>query len=248
LAAINPLPRFASKAGRYLYTLGGLHKEVAAMNYRCEVHSVEGFVQQLAVAYVPRGYWFYVTGKVPPGKDPGAVDRKLIEKYGLDVSKWARVRRKKAGFANVQYLRFEDFFVLLATEGESRFYEEEAKVICDVREVPIRFGGYAVSYRGGHAHTQIDQGVFNDLKAYFVSLAVQRSKATLEQAFSRLEFEPYAPIRSQLLTILRAVNKERSATGFAPLSKSCLRMRRRIVRPFDDPAEDERSGRAKLAA
>src|SRR5215210_3660617 len=97
--------------------------------YRCEVSTIEGFIQQLAVGYVSRGYFFYVTGRVPCGKDPRFIDQKLIEKYGIDLSPWARARRKRAGMANLQYVRFEDFFVLLATHGRHRFFEEEAKVI-----------------------------------------------------------------------------------------------------------------------
>ena len=46
--------------------------------YRCEVTSVEGLVQQLAVSCLANGYWFYVTGTVPPHKDRRAVDAKLI--------------------------------------------------------------------------------------------------------------------------------------------------------------------------
>ena len=38
--------------------------------YRYEATSVAGFIQQLAVCYVGRGYWFYVTGTVPEHKDP----------------------------------------------------------------------------------------------------------------------------------------------------------------------------------
>ena len=36
--------------------------------YRCEAASVEGFIQQLAVSYVAKGYWFYVTGRIPHHK------------------------------------------------------------------------------------------------------------------------------------------------------------------------------------
>src|SRR5262245_15327111 len=71
--------------------------------------TLEGFIQQLAVAYVKNGYYFYVTGRVPDGKDPVAIDRKLIDRYGAGISKWARARRKRAGLANIQYLRFERF-------------------------------------------------------------------------------------------------------------------------------------------
>ena len=52
------------------------------MAYRCVATSVAGFVQQLAVAYVAHGYWFYVTGWIPQGKPPEAIDRKLIERKG----------------------------------------------------------------------------------------------------------------------------------------------------------------------
>src|SRR5262249_50676181 len=55
------------------------------MGYRYETATIEGFVQQLAVSYVAHGYWFYVTGIIPEGKDPRRVDRKLIEKYEIDV-------------------------------------------------------------------------------------------------------------------------------------------------------------------
>ena len=95
------------------------------MQYRCEAVSVEGFIQQLAVSYVARGYFFYVTGRVPEHKDPARVDEKLVARYGVDISKWARARRKQVGGANLQYLRHGRFFVLLATHGEHPFFAEE---------------------------------------------------------------------------------------------------------------------------
>ena len=42
--------------------------------YRCVAQSVEAFVQQLAVAYISRGYWFYVTGRVPDRKNPALIE------------------------------------------------------------------------------------------------------------------------------------------------------------------------------
>ena len=69
------------------------------MEYRYEAASVTGFVQQLACNYLPHGYWFYVTGSVPEGKDPAAIDRKLMEKYGVGLSRQQRARRKLAGLA-----------------------------------------------------------------------------------------------------------------------------------------------------
>jgi len=203
------------------------------MEYRCEATSVAGFVQQLAVAYVGRGYFFYVVGEIPEKKDPCLVDQKLIEKYGLGIGKTARARRKAAGFANVQYLRYGRFFVLLATPGKHPFFEEERKYIRDARETPIKFGGYAVSYRSGHPHVRIEQRRYLELKAYLADLAVHRAKDWLEHAFRRLPFEPYAPVRGQMHCILREVNRRRQLAQFELLASSCLRVRRRVVGPFD---------------
>lgn len=200
---------------------------------RFEATSLEGFIQQLAVSYVKNGYVFYVTGRVPEGKDPRAIDRKLVERYRIDLSKWQRARRKRGGHANLQYLRFERFFVLLATPGEHEFFEHEKPVIRDCRRAPINFGGYAVSHRAGRACVRIERNQFNLLKAYFLDLATRRSAATLEAMLRSLPFEPYAPVRRQMLGLVRAVNRSRKAAGFEPVRATCVRLQRRIVRPFE---------------
>jgi hypothetical protein len=87
------------------------------MQYRCIASSPEGLVQQVAVCYMRHGYWWYVTGRIPKGKDPAAVDAKLIEKYGIALTDRQRAYRKKRGLANMQYIRYRDWFLLLATEG-----------------------------------------------------------------------------------------------------------------------------------
>src|SRR5262245_36676615 len=116
--------------------------------YRCEATSVEGFVQQLAVAYVQHGHWFYVTGTLPEHKDPRALDEKLEARYGLTTSKWARARAKARRQASVRYIRHGRFFVLVSTKGQHEFFQRE-RGICDVRRHPIRYGGYSISYRRG---------------------------------------------------------------------------------------------------
>lgn len=58
------------------------------------------------------------------------------------------------------------------------------------------------------------------------------SKVALEAAFRRLPYEPYAPVRSQLLCLLRAVNRRRRVAGLPELDRGCVRLSRRIVRPF----------------
>lgn len=209
------------------------------MEYRCEATSIEGFVQQLAVALVGRGYWFYVSGFVPEGKDLAAVDRKLVERYEIDVSKWARSRRKREGKSSMAYIRFERFFLLLATHGKHRFFEEEAKSVRDVRRVPIKFRGYAIGCRDGHPSVRIEREEYKRLKAHLLEFGRHRQREAVEAYVSRIPFEPYAPVRRQLLNILRAVNRERKTAGFELLSYDSIRMKRRIVKPFGAEGDDE---------
>ena len=74
---------------------------------------------------VGRGYYFYVRGNIPPHKDPAKTDQRIVGRYGLDVSKWTRCRRRKRGEASLQYLRHGKFFVLVATHGEHPFFATE---------------------------------------------------------------------------------------------------------------------------
>jgi hypothetical protein len=201
------------------------------MQYRCEATTLEGFIQQLAVCYVGRGYWHYVTGRVPEGKDPRALDQKLVHKYGISVPKWTRARRKSQGVAGVQYIRFRDFFVLLATDGRHTFFEEEAG-IRDVRRVPITFGGYSVGHRGGRVHVRLAEETFKDLKTYFLDLALHRSVAKLVAEFYAVPFEPYGPVKVQMFSILGAVNDARQRAGYRRVPKSAVWLKRRYVRPF----------------
>lgn len=218
--------------------------------FRHEATTLTGLIQYLAANILPHGYWFYVQGQVPAGKDPRRVDAKLIAKYGIDISRQERARRKQQGLANLHYLRFERTFWLLATHGVHRFFEEEASRIRDVRRIPIQVGGYSLSVKMGgflkrhadeaqakkdHRHrvrVQIARLEYSRLKAYFLELARHRRAETLAKQLGRLPYEPYAPIRRQLLNLMRLINQARESAGFQPVSPDVLRYRRRIVKPF----------------
>ena len=205
------------------------------MQYRCAAVSVEGFIQQLAVAYVTRGYFFYVAGEIPESKDPARVDDKLIDRYGIGISVWSRARRKQAGLANVQYLRHGRFFVLLATHGEHPFFEAERGQIRDVRRHSIKYAGYAVGSRGGHVQVRIDLPRYREFKAWFEGEATRRSVEWLAKAFYDLPFEPYFRVRQQEFAFLRAVNRRRKEAGLPPVPKECIWLKRRPVKPFGEP-------------
>lgn len=207
--------------------------------YRCVATSVAGFVQQLAVAYLTHGYYFYVTCRIPESKDPRSVDHKIISRYGIDVSAHTRARRKRRGLANIQYLRHGNFFIVLATKGEHLFFEAEGLQVLDVRRRPIQFGGYSIGCRPGrgsvgplHASVRIARDAFRELKGCFERQAVHRSVEQLCRELREIPFEPYAPIRSQLCVLFRALNRRRKAAGLELLPGGILRLQRRSVRPF----------------
>ncbi|MCB1127067.1 MAG: hypothetical protein KDM81_11255 [Verrucomicrobiae bacterium] len=208
------------------------------MAYQCVATTVAGFVQQLAVGYIARGYYFYVSGFIPPEKDPAQTDVKIIGQYGLDISKWTRCRQRKDGKAGVQYLRYRHQFVLLATHGEHPFFEEEARMIRDARVEPIKFAGYAIGCRQGrdkrafHPSVRIRQEIYRDLKQRFERLALRQDAEALAGALRTVPFEPYAPVQDQIRCILRAVNRSRKAAGLELVPWQGVIRERRVVRPF----------------
>lgn len=219
------------------------------MKYKWEATSLEGFIQQLAVGYVARGYFFYVTGSVPRRISAAEHDRRLIAKFDVAKSKWSRYRRKlRIGpdgrpLANVQYLRHRDYWVLLATAGHHRFFSEHQtqmdpqqqmkRQYRDVREAPITYGGYSVSWRD-RTSVRIGPRAYSDLKAHFLHLAVKETKNSLEQEFSRAPFEPYGGVTRQMFAILRAVNRIRRTAGLPLVPRLSVRVKRQVVKPFDE--------------
>ncbi len=210
------------------------------MSYRCVAASQAGFIQQLAVGYVSNGYYFYVTGTIPSHKPPAKADAKILAAYDIGISKWTRSRRKQAGQANVQFLRHGRFYVIIATDGVHPFFTAEAKCIRDIRKTPILFNGYSIGCRrergGGeyHASVRINRDTMRELKRKLVSNATQANIEDLYHTFQTLPFEPYAPVRIQLLVLLKAVNRARAVAGLEQLPKTALRLRRSPVRPFGE--------------
>jgi hypothetical protein len=234
-----------------------LHRSAGGgvVNYRCEATSVVGFVQQFACCYVRHGYHYYVVGEIPPKKDPLAVDARIVERYGIGLSKFARARRKRAGLANVQYIRFRSFLVLCSTgpRGEHRFFDEHASgQIRNIREQPLAFGGYSIGWHRGvdrrwHVSVRIHPERYRSLKAYLLEIATRRSVDQLVAEFAGLRFESYAPVRRQLIALLKAVNRTRKTAGLASVPFESLRMRRNIVRPFESSRERSSESGARRA-
>lgn len=208
-------------------------------------------MQQL-VRYVTAGHFFYFRGVVPPKKNPREIDAKLLRRYEVEQHPWTRSRRKQAGIAAVHYLRYKSEFVLLATRGRHRLFLDHEETLADIRRTSFRAFGYAVRHtltqnvrvydgrkvRSPRWHTlvRLDRDTFKDLRAHFVEIACRRTSQALERELRSVPFEPYRPVREQLLTVLRAVNRKRKARGLERVPYTAIRSRHRVVRPFGEQA------------
>ena len=221
------------------------------MAYRCETASPEGLVQLVAASYLRHGYRFYVTGRIKKSKIPSEVDAKLIEKYGIDISQRERARRKELGLANMHYVRFESWFLLLASEGHHPFKQNEKSQIRDCRRVPIKFEGYSISQKrcgitpkGGldpkwRSCVRIDKPTYKELKAFMLDRATHRSEKNLSADLAAIPYGRYAPIRRQLLNILRAVNEKRGKAGFEKIPHTALQLRRKPIKIYAESKIEE---------
>jgi len=207
------------------------------MEYRCVVSSEAGLIQQVVLC-VSKGYLWYVAGHIPEGRDPARTDARIIDKYSIGISKWAKARRKRGGGANLQYFRFDRFFVIMATKGEHWFYRDEPAVR-DIRRVPLKFAGHSISQRMStvtgkyHASVRIAPEEYRCVKAYLLEHAVHWEEKRVGVELNQLPFEPYAPVRRQLLNLLRAVNRARKRAGRSQLNHDVLHLKRRVAKVFE---------------
>src|SRR5207245_637365 len=81
---------------------------------------------------------------------------------------------------------------------------------------------------------QIGRERYRELCAYVLSIACHRSTEDLARELWNVPFEPYAPVRRQLLNLLRLINTKRQSAGHSKVPRTVLRYRREIVRPFQE--------------
>ena len=125
----------------------------------------------------------------------------------------------------------------MATKGEHAFFEQEAD-IKDIRKIPIKVGGYSISFRRDgrpksivdhsqyRVHVRINDDCFKEMSAKFDHFATRMSANVLGAKFYEIPFQGYAPIRRQLCQLLRHINKKRRRSGLPQLPKECLHFHR----------------------
>lgn len=185
-----------------------------------EARSAYAFVQHLAVRLIANGYRFYVLGEIPSWKDPTNVDRKLSFRYNLGLSKWAQLRGSRRGEAKVRYLRFEHHFILIATVGRHRFFDEERSVLRDAVKVPIRCFGYELKAcrRGEKFHplVRLDTVRFKDLREVLLRLSLE-DDAVITKRIAGENLLWFSGVKRQVFRILAEVNERRRAAGLEAL-------------------------------
>jgi hypothetical protein len=209
--------------------------------YCHEAKNLANFIRRLAVNYISRGYYYCVKGEIREHKDPAKTDQKIINHYDIARSKWAKARLRKRGQASVQYVRYERQFVILATQGEHRFFVEEAKNIRDVRRVPLVVGGYSISYRqvGERARVsvRITHEDFQRLKAHFVRQSVRSSVEELAHELLSLSVLRYAATSAHGMKRRKPQPRVGGRRRFSQRNEMCVgrgRVCRSPIRPFCD--------------
>lgn len=262
---------------------------------------MEGLLQQVALSYLRHGYWWYVTGIVPERKEPLEIDHKILSKY--DIRKdWRFIAHNRArNIANLQYIRHDRFYLIMATKGFHEFKDRESKRMRDARHCPIliprfapslvkpsskqhrrqapTFDGYAVSYRRGgylkkspeekvayrealqhwkrqtlqgkrlprppkgtpdpkwHSCVELETNTHRRLRAYFLEIAKQRRSENLAYEFAHTGYLPYAPVKRQLVRVIKDVNQARSVAGCSEQIpyRVVLGLKRKQLAPFAKP-------------
>ena len=200
--------------------------------YPCEAGNIDAFLAQL-VRYVSSGHYFYIRCLIPKGKDPAAVDCKLLDLYGIRRKRWQRKRRNLKSNAGIHYLRYDRLFVVMLTKGQHEaFYRDHGDCVLDIRRTALKAFGYSIrwgfseSERRYRVSVRLDREQYAAVRAHMLTVCTwhrYRSKEAMEEAFRQLPFQWYAPVREQLFRIVRAVNRargravsRRSTTGVFP--------------------------------
>jgi hypothetical protein len=142
----------------------------------------QGFVQEI-VAYVGHGNYWYCRIEYPTKKRHvfGEIDRKLIRKYEAGLSKFARARRKRAGFASFVFLRWDRCALILRNKGElpEDLYANDPDVFCDIRETPLRINASEnislVINHHGKVRVRMSRETYAGFKAAIINAATARN-------------------------------------------------------------------------
>ncbi len=168
-------------------------KGIYSINYLCA--SWQGFLQQV-VYQIARGYHHHCLTRLSEDKRDKwpLIDQKLIYKYQSVVSKDQRYRIKRAGRANVIYLRWEHCALLLMTDGAHGDLDDR---FCYINATPLTIQvspiiGLKIHYGAKGVTVHLAKDSYQGLKTILWDAArlVTRNPDLLKREFDKLNGLP----------------------------------------------------------
>lgn len=186
--------------------------------YLYEVSTLGHFLRRIALDYMRYGYIRWALRHIPTDKDPKAIDRKLVEVYGVTQCRTKRMRQKQKGLAVVQYVRFDHTFVLLATKGSHPAFERIQSY--DATLAPLYIGAYSIKVLPQGVSVQVRREVWQYAEARLHRRALY-PHAIVERAVNSLPYYRFPGVVAQLRELVTAINHRRRVAGlprvaFAP--------------------------------
>ena len=200
-----------------------LEGSMPTVPYPCEARSIDAFLAQV-VRYVSSGHYFYIRCRIPDGKDPRAVDEKIVGLYDVHRPRWQRKRRNLKTTAGIHYLRCGRLFVVMLTKGtHEAFYRDHASSVLDIRRTALKAFGYSIrrSYseneKRWRVFVRLDKETYRKVKAHMLTVCTWpafRARESMEQQFRALPYQAYcAGARTALQ---RRQGGERGASSYRP--------------------------------
>lgn len=212
------------------------------LNY--EVISWQGLIQMI-VYLAGRGYYHWHMIYLPESKQHkwASIDKKLITKYGMDISKYTRRDRKKRNIANFYYLRWEHIAILLHTDGEitGKVQTSIAKLndtideFFDIRKTHMflnigDISTYEIYKDQDTIVVKLEKQFYRELKTGLMDVAETKNKSRMKHTFNKLNGMPsWSGVYAQKKALAKFLVKQARKNG-VKLNLSDLRMvRKRFV-------------------
>lgn len=192
------------------------------MTSKYVAESLGWFLRKVAIDYVRYGYVRYALCTIPEVKageeELRRIDRKLISTYRVTYHGTTRARRRAKGLANVAYVRYRRWFVLLSSEGMHDSDEFERLSPKDIREVPFVFCGYIVSLKRGKVQVAMTGRRMGRIEKIAKQIALHQ-EGKVRAFFLNISHSIHFPgVVRQKLKLLRSINQKRKRAGLSRLS------------------------------
>jgi hypothetical protein len=195
------------------------------MHPRYVASSLGWFLRKIAIDYVRYGYVCYAIRSIPEDKatpeELRRIDEKLLRTYGITYHRTTRARRKAKGLANVAYVRYKRWFILLATDGTHPQFDRVGSK--DIRTYALLFCGYFIGLRNGKVYVEMAPRRMKRLRRWMLRIALYREPRVYAEFGSISHSILFPGVVRQKLKLLRLINKKRKRAGLPRISWTITR-------------------------